>query len=110
MAGVSFGELQVGQFKHQLRLRRLLRQEGLARDTTAAWREGFAGRIAIDPDQVETINRSFSPTEAELEHARRVVDVFATTTAGTVGRDGRVLIPHLKQAERLLVLADNAHG
>ena len=86
-------------------------QEALAHASSVAWREGFSGRIAIHPDQVETINRSFSPTEAELAHARRVVDAFAATAAGTVGLDGRMLdIPHLKQAERLLALADNNHG
>ena len=45
--------------------------------------------------------------EAELEHARRVLDAFAAAPgAGVVGLDGRMLdIPHLKQAQGLLAQA-----
>lgn len=77
---------------------------GLRGDCAAAAREGFTGRIAIHPDQVAGINEAFSPSEAEVAHARRVVGAFAAQAdVGTVGLDGRMLdIPHLKQAERVL--------
>ena len=50
------------------------------------------------------INEAFSPSEAELAHARRVVEAFAQQPdAGTVGLDGVMLdLPHLKQARRTL--------
>ena len=77
---------------------------GLARDSAAASREGFTGRIAIHPDQVGPINAAFSPSAEEVEHARRVLAAFAATPdAGTVGLDGKMLdIPHLKQARRVI--------
>jgi citrate lyase subunit beta/citryl-CoA lyase len=80
--------------------------EGLAASSAVSRRRGFRGRIAIHPDQVEIINRAFSPSEAELAHARRVVDAFAQQPdAGTVGLDGAMLdLPHLKQARRTLGL------
>jgi len=80
--------------------------EGLAASCAVARRRGFRGRIAIHPDQVEVINRAFSPSEAELARARRVVDAFAQQPdAGTVGLDGAMLdLPHLKQARRTLGL------
>lgn len=79
---------------------------GLAASCAVSRRRGFAGRIAIHPDQVVVINEAFSPSEAELAHARRVVDAFAAQPdAGTVGLDGAMLdMPHLKQARRTLGL------
>jgi len=79
-------------------------EAGLVRSCEAAAREGFTGRIAIHPAQVAGINRSFSPSEADLAHARRVIDAFAAQPdVGTVGLDGTMLdIPHLKQAQRVL--------
>ncbi|MBY0392569.1 MAG: CoA ester lyase, partial [Novosphingobium sp.] len=67
-------------------------------------RDGFLGRIAIHPDQVATINRCFTPSEAEVAHARRIVDAFAANPdAGTLGIDGKMVdIPHLKAALKTL--------
>ena len=79
-------------------------EAGLRAASVAARAEGFAGRLAIHPAQVATINAAFTPSEAEAEHARRVVEAFAAEPgAGTVGLDGRMLDrPHLRAAERLL--------
>jgi citrate lyase subunit beta/citryl-CoA lyase len=78
--------------------------EGLAGSCRLSRRDGFLGRIAIHPDQVETINRSFTPSDSDLAHARRVVEAFtAEPEAGTIGIDGKMYdIPHLKQARRIL--------
>lgn len=79
--------------------------EGLRASCRAARGEGFAGRIAIHPAQVVGINESFTPSEAEIAHARRVVAAFAITE-GTVGLDGKMLdLPHLKQAQGVLAQA-----
>ena len=82
--------------------------EGLRASCRAARSEGFTGRIAIHPAQVAGINESFSPSEAELDHARRVIAAFdAAPGAGTVGLDGKMLdIPHLKQARGVLAAAE----
>ena len=79
---------------------------GLAAACRASRRRGFSGRIAIHPDQVATINEAYSPTEAELAHARRVMDAFAAQPgAGTLSLDGAMYdMPHLKQARRTLGL------
>jgi citrate lyase subunit beta/citryl-CoA lyase len=81
--------------------------EGLERDCRRARRDGFIGRIAIHPDQVATINRAFSPSDAELADARRIVEAFAAQPdAGTLGIDGKMVdIPHLKAARRTLAAA-----
>jgi citrate lyase subunit beta/citryl-CoA lyase len=86
--------------------------EGLRAASRAARAEGFTGRIAIHPAQVEGINASFMPSAEEIAHARRVLDAFAATPgAGTVGLDGKMIdIPHRKQAERVLAQAEAAAG
>ena len=85
--------------------------EGLLASCMAAAREGFTGRIAIHPAQVAVINQAFSPSEADMAHARRVIDAFAAhPDVGTVGLDGMMLdIPHLKQAQ-LVVARHEAHA
>jgi citrate lyase subunit beta/citryl-CoA lyase len=79
-------------------------QEGLAESCRVARRDGFVGRIAIHPDQTATINACFTPSEADLAHARRVVAAFAAQPdAGTLGIDGKMYdMPHLVAAKRAL--------
>lgn len=81
--------------------------EGLEADCRKARRDGFLGRIAIHPAQVETINRCFSPSEADIAEARRIVDAFACQPdVGTIAIDGKMVdIPHLKAAMKTLAAA-----
>ena len=78
--------------------------DGLERDCRRSRRDGFLGRMAIHPDQVAVINRCYAPSEAEIAHARRIVEAFAADpNAGAVGIDGKMVdIPHLKAAQRTL--------
>jgi citrate lyase subunit beta/citryl-CoA lyase len=80
---------------------------GLAAACRASRRRGFRGRIAIHPDQVAIINEAYSPNDAELAHARRIVDAFAAQPeAGTLSIDGVMIDkPHLTQALRTLASA-----
>ncbi len=86
-------------------------EAGLRASCQAARAEGFSGRLAIHPAQVAIINAAFLPSVAEMDHARRIIEAFAANPgAGTIGLDGKMVdVPHLKQAERLLALA-NAYG
>jgi citrate lyase subunit beta/citryl-CoA lyase len=80
---------------------------GLQADCLRERRTGFVGKMAIHPDQSEVINRAFTPTDDEIAHARRVIDLFeANPGLGTVGLDGKMLdMPHLKQARNVVALA-----
>ena len=68
---------------------------------------GFVGKIAIHPAQSEVINKAFTPSEEDLAHAQRVIDVFEQNPGlGTVGLDGKMLdMPHLKQARNVIAMA-----
>jgi citrate lyase subunit beta/citryl-CoA lyase len=78
--------------------------QALALDVQQARREGFSGKLAIHPDQVEVINQGFTPSAHDISHAQRIVDAFAQAHgAGAVQLDGKMVDkPHLTQALRLL--------
>jgi len=79
-------------------------ETGLAEECSAAARDGFVGKLAIHPDQVETINRCFTPTTEAVAEATAIVDAFvAAGQPGVIGIGGKMYDrPHLLRAERLL--------
>lgn len=81
--------------------------DGLAGYAARGRRDGFTGMMAIHPAQVPVINTAFSPSEQEIDHARRIVALFdADPGAGALQMDGRMVdAPHLKAARRLLAAA-----
>ncbi len=74
--------------------------EGLAEECREAERDGFTAKLAIHPAQVPIINSVFTPSDAAVERAMRIVDAFRTAgDAGVIGLDGEMLDrPHLKRA------------
>jgi len=79
--------------------------KGLERAARLAQREGFSGMLAIHPDQVAPINAAFTPSAADIAHAKKVVAAFASG-AGVAALDGKMLDqPHLVQARHVLALA-----
>jgi len=84
--------------------------DGLAAYAARGARDGFTGMMAIHPAQVPVINAAFTPSDAAVAHARAVVAAFAANPgAGALSLDGKMIdAPHLKQARRILALADGA--
>ena len=78
--------------------------DGLRLESEEAARDGFSGKLAIHPDQVAVINEAFSPSDAAIARAERIVAAFAEAAgAGVIALDGKMLDrPHLTAAERLL--------
>ena len=55
---------------------------------------GFDGKQCIHPTQLATANGVFTPTEAEVAHARRVVEAYDTAASsgrGAVSLDGKMI-------------------
>ncbi len=89
------------------------RDESALRDECeAARRDGFSGKMAIHPAQVATINDVFTPSEAAVALAKRIVAAFvAQPGAGVVALDGEMFDkPHLRRAERVLARAQDAQA
>ena len=81
--------------------------EGLRNSCNEARRDGFGGKLAIHPAQVDVINDAFTPDADEIARAARIVELFDSNPGvGTLAMDGAMLdIPHLKQARRILAMA-----
>jgi citrate lyase subunit beta/citryl-CoA lyase len=67
---------------------------------------GLRGAPCVHPAQVPVLNEVFSPTQAELEHARNIVVLYEAALAegrGAIGVDGELVdIPFYDYAKRLL--------
>ncbi len=83
--------------------------EAAARDAVKARRLGFGGKLCIHPQQVGPVNAAFSPTAAEIEHARRLVGAAGAGAATRV--DGQMVdVPVLERAQRILAQAERSAG
>jgi len=73
---------------------------GLVAEAEEGRRLGFDGKSLIHPSQIEPCRRAFAPTEAEIEHARRLVAAFD----GGAERfeDQMIERMHVEAARRLL--------
>lgn len=82
---------------------------GLRMEADQAKRLGFQGKACIHPRQVDIVNEVFSPSSAELEAARVIVEAFAEAEAQGVAsiRVGGQFIdyPVAARAQRTLDLA-----
>jgi len=80
---------------------------GLRRECEEARRDGFTGKMAIHPAQVDAINAVFTPTPEAIAQARAIVAAFAANPdAGVIGIEGLMYDrPHLMRARQLLARA-----
>ena len=83
---------------------------GLERIATESHADGFAGMLAIHPDQVPVINTAFTPGAEQISAARAIVAAFAAQPgAGALQLDGQMIDqPHLEQALQLLARVGEA--
>lgn len=80
---------------------------GFRDDTQLGLALGYEGRLCIHPRQVELANEIYTPSEAQLDYARRVVDAFEKSSGSAVVTvDGKMVdAPLLAQQRRLLMNA-----
>ena len=84
--------------------------DGLRRECQDALRDGFTGKMAIHPGQVETINAVFTPSAEAIAKAKAIIAAFdAAPGVGVVGIGGVMYDrPHLRRAQLLLERAKGA--
>lgn len=82
---------------------------GLEKECNMAADMGFTAKLTIHPDQIEIVNRAFTPTEAEIEHANALVAAFEENQAeGKMAfsfNGAMVDVPHLRRAKQILAVA-----
>ncbi|WP_405183144.1 CoA ester lyase [Nocardia sp. NBC_01377] len=87
-------------------------EKGYAEDAEHAAALGFDGKWAIHPAQIAIANEVFSPTEAEIQRARRNLDAYRAAEAqglGATSVDGQLVdAAHVKLAEAVLAQVPGA--
>lgn len=83
--------------------------EGFAVEAQVGFEMGFDGKTLIHPTQVEPTNTIWSPTEEEVEHAKKVIEAFDEAQAagkGVATVDGKMIENlHVAMAQRTLAFA-----
>jgi citrate lyase subunit beta/citryl-CoA lyase/(S)-citramalyl-CoA lyase len=78
-------------------------EEGLRAECVRVKALGFDGKACIHPSQVATVNEVFSPSDAELDWAKRVIEAGKSQNSRAILLDGKLLdIPVYLRAERIL--------
>ena len=84
-------------------------EEGLRESCLIARSLGFDGKWCIHPSQIEVVNEVFSPTEKEMEWAKKVVKAYEEAGAagrGAISVDGQMVdAASIKMARNTLDLA-----
>ena len=87
-------------------------EEGLRKSCLLARSLGFDGKWCIHPSQVETVNEVFSPTERELEWAKKVISAYEEANvagSGSISVDGRMVdAASIRMAQNTINLARGA--
>ncbi|MFM9848969.1 MAG: HpcH/HpaI aldolase/citrate lyase family protein [Hyphomicrobiaceae bacterium] len=84
--------------------------EGYRRECVQGRQLGFDGKTLIHPDQIAAANEVFSPSEAEVAAARKIVAAFELPEnkgKGVINLDGRMVeLLHAEMAKRTVAIAD----
>lgn len=82
---------------------------GLEAETRQAAEFGFDGKTCIHPDQLETVNRLFSPSADEVAHAQELIAAHQAALAQGKGvatcRGKLIEVLHVEEARRTLKIA-----
>ncbi len=83
-------------------------EEGLRESCLLARSLGFDGKWCIHPAQIGVVNEVFSPTEREIEWAKKVVEAYEGAGTGAITVDGQMIdAASIKMARNTL---DQASG
>lgn len=84
--------------------------EGFRDECVQGAEMGFDGKTLIHPGQVDIANEVWAPSEADVEHARKVIAAFDEAVRegrGVITVDGRMIENlHVANAQRTLAVAD----
>ena len=81
-------------------------KEGLRLEAEQGAGWGFSGKQVIHPNQVPVVQKAFTPSEEEINYAKRVVETFEASQRegrGAYALDGKMIdMPLLKNARKVL--------
>lgn len=80
---------------------------GMEREARLARDLGFSGKGSIHPKQIPILNGVFTPDEAAVAHAKRLLQAFEEADTGLVVVDGKLIEkPVLREMHRILAIAE----
>lgn len=83
--------------------------DGLVADAQKAKAYGFQGKIVIHPTQIQPCHDVFTPTQAEIDYARKIVEAFEAAERdgkAAIQLDGRFIdYPVVERARRTIELS-----
>ena len=84
---------------------------GMTAEASLAKDLGFSGKGAIHPKQIAELNRVFTPSDAEVARAQKVISAFEEADTGLVVVDGKLIEkPVIREMQRILSIAERAIG
>lgn len=85
--------------------------EGMRTEAEKVRDLGFAGKGSVHPKQIAALNEVFTPTEAQIARARRIISEFEKADTGLVVIDGKLIEkPVLRDMHRIVAIADRMGG
>ena len=75
----------------------------LEQTSVKSFKSGFSGRAVVHPSQIETVNRSYTPSPQDVTHAQEILDNAANARHGVIrSRDGMIGTPFVQNAARVV--------
>lgn len=82
--------------------------EGLQNDAGRARQLGFQGKLVIHPNQIEIVNRTYSPSKEEVSEAKAIVTAYEKALSNgiaSIQMDGKMIdLPVFEQAKKIMKL------
>ena len=89
-------------------------EEGFRQDLQLAKDLGFDGKSVVNPRQIAIVHEVFSPSDEEMEYAKRVLAAFQEALekkSGVIALDGKMIDkPIVDRAERMLAYGAAVRG
>lgn len=80
--------------------------EGLFKEAQEGYQLGYSGKQIIHPNQINPVQQAFTPSESEIESARRLIEAyeeFERNGVGAFALEGKMIdAPIIKSAQRIL--------
>ncbi|MDR3564572.1 MAG: aldolase/citrate lyase family protein [Negativicutes bacterium] len=84
-------------------------EETFIAETTMIKEMGFAGKSVVNPRQIRLVHQIFTPSDKEIEHAKRVIEAYQEALAagsGVISLNGKMVdAPIVIRAEHTLAYA-----
>ena len=79
----------------------------MASEAQAARKLGFTGKAALHPSNLTILNNTFSPSDADIAYAEKVIALYEDSPNGLAVLDGKLIEkPVIRSLQRILTLRD----